>query len=1151
MNRTNHFPRRLVPAGCLSINNRWLPASLFLFVVCLALRFQVAQAADNYYINNAILDYPALQPYPPVVDATNFINNSSFTVNFTPLTLPNQLLYETSDTYNYTNNGSMIANSGFRFDTQLSASGARIPAASFYNPGLVSCGSAADLEDPFLGELATFGNDQCVVLATNIANPGEVDTGVGGLIDFKGQNIDLSQGFLNIEGGAAFTGVDEFNLNPFPWDPSANLGVNFALTPPFATPPGQLFLVNSVAYTNLASIDTNNNILRSVFIEDTSDPNVSYSIYFGGAPAAGLGGGDVTIAWAGTYVDTATGFTYTNYLYLNDNYQRGASTNVILGAGIPDNFVFTQSPVPLLAGPGTAPAGSVSFPAGGITNYYDLVNAQIGVASTNNIPNHSITNLPGRVQINGGKYVDLSLCQISGPAYLSVQATNQFNGSAGALIQTPYADLNLGVTNGFLSVSNIMEASVPTWSGNIIAWNTRFLAVDTNGVTNDFRVLIVSSHLSPTLYAQVQNLILHGTNSIVISDTFNVMGSFSADAQSLTITTNPLANGATSLEGELNLNNPSILFNASMPNIRFLTNNGAIRTGNLLYFGYPMLTNRLGPVPATGLLSEIGTNVVKKDKVTIGTNQYLFVTALTNSIANQVAIVPSSFDASLSNLIAAINGAPGAGVAYSSVTKSNPVVVAGVLTNSGFTVTAVTPGLSGNSIVTTFSPAITSTNLSWNGRTTLSGGMLAQTNVVSFLNGTALVNNGVFEDQGAIIYAGNFVSSDVFSNGIGNFTLQSLTTTLTNGYLQAGGDVSITGDSIVTSNLLLQASRSLTLSATNLITDGGLTNGNVWSIGTNSLGNGFSLLNKPATGDLLGTKVTMYAPLSRTVASVWAGADRGATPAGYLNNVAIGQLTLDIPYSSIPGHNGVFTFSGTGASNALYVDQLILKDYATQGNATNSYNFPWLRINTNMVIYFADALEGGVSVAESIDRESRQGGNNGRLRWVYSYAGYFTGTNIITTNADLTTTTNSVNAALAKSPTIDSDSDGRPNSVDPTPFFQPADVNLTVTTTNLPPLAARVQWTTIPNATNCIYYSTNMLGTNWLVFTNFNNWYYGYNVARTNSTHSNGFISPQVYVNNASLPDNSQRTNVWIFDTMTNMPHYYKVVVWPWLNFPE
>jgi hypothetical protein len=318
-----------------------------------------------------------------------------------------------------------------------------------------------------------------------------------------------------------------------------------------------------------------------------------------------------------------------------------------------------------------------------------------------------------------------------------------------------------------------------------------------------------------------------------------------------------------------------------------------------------------------------------------------------------------------------------------------------------------------------------------------------------------------------------------------------------------------------------------------------------------SVGSGFNLPIKPALGDLLGTTITLAAPTHENVVNTWAGTDRGLSTAGYTNNEAIGQLILNVAPSTVGGHNGVLTFNGAGVSNALYIDALVLTNFATQGNATNQYNFPWLSIGNNMMVYFAQAWENGHSVAEAIDNASRNGANGGRLRWIYDYAGYYSSTNYVYTNQFGRSFTNAVNAALAQSTVIDSDSDGIPNALDPTPFFEHSEIDLKVTVTNRPPLSAMVRWTTIPNATNFIYFATNIPTTNWLPFTNFNNWYYGNNVAVTNFAHTNSFRSPQVYINDASLPDNSQQTNVWVYDAITNVPHYYKVVVWPWVNFPE
>jgi hypothetical protein len=137
---------------------------------------------------------------------------------------------------------------------------------------------------------------------------------------------------------------------------------------------------------------------------------------------------------------------------------------------------------------------------------------------------------------------------------------------------------------------------------------------------------------------------------------------------------------------------------------------------------------------------------------------------------------------------------------------------------------------------------------------------------------------------------------------------------------------------------------------------------------------------------------------------------------------------------------------------------------------------------------------------------------------VPSYLGIFSSTNIVYPDG----TTNTVNIALAQSSDIDSDGDGIPNSSDPTPFFVPSMVNLSVTVTNLPPLSAAISWDTVPLATNCVLYTTNIMMTDWMVLTN--------------------FISP--------IPYPSPPTSVTIYDPLVSPPRYYKVRVNPWLTYP-
>ncbi len=305
---------------------------------------------------------------------------------------------------------------------------------------------------------------------------------------------------------------------------------------------------------------------------------------------------------------------------------------------------------------------------------------------------------------------------------------------------------------------------------------------------------------------------------------------------------------------------------------------------------------------------------------------------------------------------------------------------------------------------------------------------------------------------------------------------------------------------------------------------------------------GFNLLllpNSTNRSDLLGTTVTNIAPPNKSIINTWAGLDYGVSPAGYTNNVAIGRLILDsrtnAPYSLLT-FNGT---GGTGVSNAIYVDELLLLHYASLHQPRFQRQPAGARFQHQPGdLLRAGARVGGpggsmISVAEKLNHR-----NNDHLRWVWTYAGHFSSTNIVYPDG---TTNGPFNAALAQSSDIDSDGDGLVNGSDPTPFFVPSEVNFTQTQTNRPPLSIRLQWTTIPLATNFVYYRTNLLSP-WLPLTNFDHYYYGANVAGTNSAHVNSFVSPQ--------PWPSPTTNVWVFDAETNVLRFYQVMVNPWLTYP-
>ena len=1147
-------------------------------LVCVGLSWlgaQTVQATDPLYVNNSVLNYTVPGNPPPIIDATTFDNENIFNISYTTFSTKTTLAFETKNTVNYLNgqDGLMTFNSplntnGFlynlygivaEFDTWSPALNNTFMAGSFTNLGTIRVDSLLDGNNIY-----DFGGFQfyiltalgeCIVSATNIVNPGNINIGAQGLLQMTGQNVDLSRGVFNMEttlnnnqgviGSVLLNGVN-FNSSGAvgvdtngDWNPGIDLTATTALSSFVPISPYYLNLTNSTAYFDVRTNGAGVIINRTVFVENDS-PQVTYNVYIDQPDKATLGfeAGSAHVEWVGTSVDPASGNVQTSYLYLTDNYRFGASTNNQVIGGVPENFSFFTSPTPLLVNP--TPAGFLNnvFSFQNISNPYAYMNGQIlATTVSTNIspanPHGTLTNLPARFIINASQELNLDNAVIGGQNYLSLNAPNQFDGSSGAQIVSPFSDINLGVTNGSMSVSNLLVANMPNWSGAIQAWSTDWFVVDAvNGTTNEYKVLIVGSQLQPTSVPYVQNLKLHAPSNLVISDVLNVYNSMAIDSAQITLTTNEVGNGATSLDGELNWIGTGTFGPTQLPNLRCLTNNGAIRAANLAQFigNANLYSNNVTPgtpaVAATGKLSEwMGSNIKKGSKVTLGTNQYVFVTQLTNTLPNQVKI-STTFNGSMSNLIAAINRSAGAGTTYSTNTKANPLasaaplVTTGSLTNRGFVVTATSGGLVGNSIVTTeISP-----NLTWNGHSTLWGGIdataaITNTTVASVVAPyEAFINNGLLSDQGTILYAKNFLSSGVITNGVGNFTANSLTATLTNGAIYASGNISITTGTLLTSNLALQC-LSLTLNPTNFI-DTGLTNGNFWTVGqiNGTGGQGFAMTIKPPVGDMLGTTITNICPgPNKSIVNTWPGTNVGASILGYSNNMALGHLLL-----TSPGNNSKIIFNGaTGTNNALYVDCLELGGALTNG-LYNSFEFTnWLTINTNLTVYFAQALINGVSVAEAINNASIYSGKNrGRLLWVPEYAGYFSSATNVSGGV-----TNLVNAALVASPDIDSNGNGLANAYDTTPFFDASQVNLTITMTNVPPISPMLTWNTVPNATNCVYYSTNF-GASWLLYTN--------------------FISPTPYL---AYPSAAKPVSVVDTDDVSGS-RVYRVAVYPWLTYP-
>ena len=1086
------------------------------------------------YVNNQNAQYVVPgTPAPPQINATAFDNESLFSISFSISPANTTVFVEPWwGTLFFTNNGTMAINVpsegtanedsqliafGFEFDLQQTNSNqTNILADTFYNPGIIQCNS---LLNP-----GNFAPGVCLIQATNVIIPGTIAVGSSGAFTINGQNVNLDRSVISMETAifgltmngaldqlqsAPFTGTGSSGVFTNAWDPSVDLTFNTALSADFPLFPAGFQLVNSLPYNQ----QTGPTLNRSAFVENDSPPNVIYNVYFGVTNLI-VGVGDLTIEWVGTYVNFATGQLVTNYLYLNDDYVAGAITNVPLTVqGWPDNFVLTQSAT-RLANPANAfPVSLPVFDPGAITNKPFVFGTFTGDGtSLTNISSENasgtITNLPGSVRIVATHELSLNFAQITDPEYLSLTATNQFDGSAGAEIDPLFSDMNLASTNGSMTISNLIEPQIPDWNGTIQAWSTRWFdtisnivigTTNINGtnttvtnivvITNDWRTALVDANLNPFTAPQIRNLALGVTNSLVLSDVLNVYGTMFSSAQNLTLRTNVIGTGASSPDGELNLQNiepATWTWPGSFPNLLWLTNSGAVRLPNLAQFIGTSHTNLITPgTPETQatatITSGIGANVKGLSTVSVGPiATYTFTNKISSTSIPYAVLIGPTFKASMTNLIAAINFTAGSNKVYSTnSTFKNGFVTAGTLTtnvtpgvstNFSFTVTALPAdiGTNGNIIPV----ATTATNLFWSPADFLAGGANAvpgTTNVVAFpVPYGAIINNALLTDQGSQIWVTNFQSGGVISNGVGSFTLNSITTTLTNGLLQAGGNITLAGDDLTTTNLALESGGSLEFEETNLLTDLNQSNANFWVVGNpnGGSGNGLVMPVKPAQGDLLATSIGVIAPApNKKITTTWAGTDFGFSTSGYNNNVAIGQLALDAQ-----GANSQFYFTGIGTpgvTNAIYVDRLILLDFASYANGVGTKNIPTLLFNTNLVIYYSDAMASATVNGGPLQEVSFQlnGSNTNRLRWVPQFMGIFSSTNFAFPGG-----VDRVNIGLLESPL-----DSR--------FFVASEVNLAASSVMPGQKTLKLTWDSIPSSTNTIYYSTNM--TSWMMVTNF------------------------------------------------------------------
>src|ERR1041385_5568065 len=533
------------------------------------------------------------------VDALNFLNNGTIRILFTNLDfLP---LYDTSDTLNFTNHGLMSANTGFHFDTAPPiASWVRHRAVNFFNDGTIESGVDTNGTQAVLTFLLGTGGARTFVDADNIQSPGEFNLGFETLLQLNGDGISLNHGTVNmlengLAGGQGFLFFNQGFLDGY-WalgtnvmDPFVQFEIPPALEPPslvtnrdYSVGIQQLGGVTYQTYVNDFTFGSNR-VVQAVFLNNTN-VDITNRVFFAG---------DIIVEWSWM------GRTNTDYLYLFDEF--GISTNFQLFINGNAGGRFTYQPFNyffFLGGPfnfGPAAPQLATVPPGTFddqffTNQYSAYEAlfQSTTRGLRDLPESSITNTPGRVEINANNYLDLDHARISSDNYIKLAASNHFGGSIGSEMVAPFYDLYLRVTNGIFYVTNVVPPTVPHPEGTIELYSARWTNV-VNSITNTFHVLFVDTQLARTsetrqrdVQLQVTNYV-GGSDSLVLNDTLHVTHSFLLDANRITIETND--SSSLNARGGLVFENTSILWPNSTPRLQYFTNHGFFITSNAVFFG--------------------------------------------------------------------------------------------------------------------------------------------------------------------------------------------------------------------------------------------------------------------------------------------------------------------------------------------------------------------------------------------------------------------------------------------------------------------------------------------------------------------------------------------------------------------------------------
>ena len=1029
----------------------------------------VSAATSPIFINDATVNSP---PDPaPAIDATAWVNRAPFNisaVNGSAIPLP----FESQNTLFFTNTpgGAMFGDPGFRWWNNVGPK--RFWMDTWTNQAAITTDATLGFSAGFVvGGFLFVNNSQASVLmvhSTNLASTGPLRSGAEGLIYLEGKNLNLKRNSLKTgSSGAFFNGgfifssllssnyANDFGITDLSWGIGTNNTFN-------GRGPAMPLTSFNVPAPRTPNFEETSFLVGSPF--STSLPRPPF--FFGG----GCNSSNYTAAvWIDQDFSTGTNFVVQVVFYPVDNGDTTLTTEVLFE---PDFINGTLATIPVVGFHSTdfdiadqAPTSESIYLTDALATVTNISLARNFNASTRRPITYQVSHSPEfgfppnavfdpslftgiRTNCNDFRIItNVVITNIAGTVTSVTNVTTNTFASANYLYRT--------VTNTYAAY----EASVATVAAASAA---------TGGDLTNFpgRIQIIGEEVS------LDRTRIRAESALTIKASRNLTSNSVAQVDA------PWINfDVTSLAPQL------VISNIAPPTVRRL--GGNIRAWSATWKNYD--TNAVTCGTSVTLDTNASPPVLVTNLVTtLQTNEILFhVLIVDPCLTNLWPVTVNEFAAHAANVIIAdtlrigksfLVEAEGldirGGVLMPQGASWGVTNLQGILnfTNSGTVSLFQIENIGAdrdqpydnyinhgtNTAATHF---IRSRNFENSGTILASGGLLQIDALTATMAGSSLFFVTNVED---ISFTNIFV--DVNGMSITNVFTFSNTNVITNSFgsfLQGSSDVQIFADDMSVSNSFFQAGitfdGNLILSVTNRLVDAGPSATNLWFGSA-----GCQMLSHPATSDLLGTYLSVgnLGHFAQECFQNWCAEDRGPTVDGYVNNLALGKLTLN------GAPNSLFHFAPPPdqANKAMYVDYLELNGFAA--NYVDALDF-----SPDFTLYFANA---NVNPAK-LDQLP-----GGHLRWVKDFTGPLSSTNITYPSGQ----TYTFNTALVQSLDLDSDGDGILNGNDPTPIFEGDNVALQVTMVHTPAPKVQLSWRTLARTTNHVQYLSSPQATNWLSLTN-------------------------------------------------------------------